>query len=61
MARRPTVKVREHQGTHSLDLTIPTAICDEFRVKPGDVFEVSALGDKGQVSLTYKRVYEARD
>lgn len=61
MARRSTVKAREHQGTNSLDLTIPAAICEKFGVKPGDVFEVGATEDKEQVSVTYRRVYKAHE
>jgi hypothetical protein len=61
MARRPTVRAREHRGTNSLDLTVPASVCEEFGVKAGDVFEVSPSESTGQLSMTYRRVYRAHD
>lgn len=52
-----TVKAREHQGTKSLDLTIPTKIVKECRISPKDVFKVVAVKDKDAVKLEYTRVY----
>jgi hypothetical protein len=55
-----TVRARKRQGSSSLDLTIPSRICKDFEVKHVDIFEIEALLDKGDIRLTYRRVYRKR-
>jgi hypothetical protein len=43
-----------------MDLTIPSKICENYDVQQGDLFEVEALVDKGELRLTYKRIYRKR-
>lgn len=55
-----TVRARKRQGSNSLDLTIPSRVCKNYEVKQGDIFEIDALLDKGDIRLTYRRVYRRR-
>jgi len=60
MAKAQIVRTRKHPGSNSLDLTVPSKICTNYDIQQGDVFEVDALLEKGEVKLTYKRVYRKR-
>jgi hypothetical protein len=60
VARAQIVRARKHQGSSSLDLTVPSKVCGDYDVQQGDVFEVDALLDHGDVRLVYKRVYRKR-
>lgn len=60
MTKAQIVRARKHQGSSSLDLTIPSKICADHDVQQGDVFEVDAIADRGEVKLTYRRVYRKR-
>jgi hypothetical protein len=60
MAKSQTVKARKHPGSNSLDLTVPSRICSDYDVQPGDIFEVDSVVDRGEVKLMYKRVYRKR-
>jgi len=53
-----TVKAREHHGANSLDLTIPSDVVREYKVSPGDVFEIEHEGDN-EVVLKFRRVYKS--
>ncbi len=57
VAQRPTVKARAHQGTSSLDISIPVNVVKEHNVQAGDVFEVTTAGNNKELKITYKRVY----
>ncbi len=60
VARAQVVRARKHQGSNSMDLTLPSKICDDYDVQQGDLFEVEALVEKGEIRLTYKRIYRKR-
>jgi hypothetical protein len=60
MAKAHIVRTRKHPGSNSLDLTVPSKICTNYDIQQGDIFEVDALLEKGEVKLTYKRVYRKR-
>lgn len=53
-----TVKARSRQGTKSLDLTIPTKIVEETKIKEGDVFVVDKIIKDGKITLMYSLVYK---
>lgn len=55
-----TVRARRRQGSNSLDLTIPSGVSRNYEIKPGDIFELDAVSDRGEVKLTYRRVYRKR-
>ena len=57
MGELQTVKAREKQGARSLDLTIPAAVVDEFKVSSGDVFAITIDEGSEELILTYRRVY----
>lgn len=59
MGELQTVKAREKQGARSLDLTIPVAVVDEFKVSSGDVFVITIDPGSVDLVLTYKRVYRS--
>jgi len=52
-----TVKAREHFGADSLNLTIPTIIVKEYKIKAGDIFEITVEIIKDKVILQYRRVH----
>lgn len=58
MSHWPLVRARKHEGTHSLDLTIPSSICKEFKIAAGDAFVVACAETAGKLVLTYRRVYK---
>jgi len=60
MAKEQILRARKHPGSNSLDLTVPSKICKNYDIQPGDVFEVDAVLDRSEVKLTYKRVYKKR-
>ena len=60
MTKTQTVKARKHPGSNSLDLTVPSKICVDYEIRPGDVFEVDSTTDHGDVRLIYRRVYRKR-
>ena len=60
MAKAQIVRTRKHPGSNSLDLTVPSKICTIQDIQQGDVFEVDAVLDHGDVKLVYKRVYRKR-
>ena len=57
MGELQTVKAREKQGARSLDLTVPAAVVDEFKVSSGDVFAITIDEGSEELILTYRRVY----
>ena len=58
MSKKYTVKARVHYGTDSLDLTIPTQICKDNKIRDGDVFSVDVSSDSEIITLKYKRIFE---
>ena len=58
MGKKYTVKARVHYGTDSLDLTIPTQICKDNKIRDGDVFSVDVSSDNEIITLKYKRIFE---
>jgi hypothetical protein len=60
VAETQIVRARKRQGSNSLDITIPARVTRTHEIKHGDVFEVDALLDRGEVKLVYKRVYKKR-
>lgn len=61
MSHRPVVRARKHEGTHSLDLTIPSSICKDFKITAGDAFVVTGVESSGKVVLSYRRVYKGEN
>lgn len=56
---KPTVKARTHYGTNSLDLTIPSKIIKEHKIKEGDVFTIEIDKNKlNQIMIKYIRIYK---
>lgn len=55
--QKPTVKARAHHGTSSLNLTIPAEIVRNYKIVPGDVFEVTFSNKGREVMITYRLVY----
>ena len=55
-----TVKAREHQGTKSLDLTIPAKIVEEANISPGDIFKIQVSKDENTLNIQYIRVYSKK-
>ena len=60
VAETQIVRARKRQGSNSLDITIPARVSKTHDIKQGDVFEVDALLDRGEVKLVYRRVYRKR-
>jgi hypothetical protein len=60
MAKTQTVRARKHPGSNSLDITVPSKICTNYDIQPGDIFEVEAVLDRSEVKVAYKRVYRKR-
>jgi len=58
MGKKYTVKARVHYGTDSLDLTIPTQICKDNKIRDGDLFSVDVSSDNEIITLKYKRIFE---
>ena len=58
MGEKFTVKARVHHGTDSLDLTIPTQICKDNKIRDGDVFSVDVSSDNEIITLKYTRIFE---
>jgi len=56
-----TVKAREHQGTKSLDLTIPAKIVKDANISQGDIFKITLVKEKDKLSIKYVRVYSKND
>lgn len=54
-----TLKARDHHGADSLDVTIPVDAVREFSINQGDVFELEAEEQDGDLVLRYRRVYES--
>ena len=57
-----TVKAREHYGTESLDLTIPTSVVNDHHLSPGDIFEViveEGEEDGEDVIISYELVHRS--
>ena len=55
-----TVKARKRQGTHSLDITIPTKIVVDEKLSAGDIFEVNPSKDGSSLSIEYKLIYKQK-
>ncbi|MHB8585468.1 MAG: hypothetical protein ACYDDF_06480 [Thermoplasmatota archaeon] len=55
-AKRHMVRARRHVGAPSLDLTIPSAYCNDYRLLAGDVWVLSFEGDIDNPRLVYTRV-----
>jgi len=49
---------RVHYGTESLDITIPTQVCKENKIREGDIFSVDVFEERNQLILKYTRVFE---
>jgi hypothetical protein len=60
VASLQTVRARKRQGSNSLDLTVPTKVARSYEIRQGDIFEIDAILDRGEVKLIYKRVYRKR-
>ena len=58
MSKKETVKARVHHGTNSLDITIPTKMCRDFKINEGDLFTVEVSSDGDTTVLKYTRVFE---
>ena len=56
--KKEIVKVRERQGTSSLELTIPAKIRNEYEISGGDLFKVEAFEKKGSVKIVYSMIYK---
>ncbi|ERG94794.1 hypothetical protein [Haloquadratum walsbyi] len=54
-----TLKTRDHHGADSLDIIIPVDAVREYDINQGDVFELEAEEQDGDVILRYRRVYES--
>jgi hypothetical protein len=54
------VKSRFHHGSNSLDLTIPSEVVKDLKIKPGDVFRLIVKTEKNSVILQYERVYATK-
>ena len=54
------VKSRFHHGSNSLDLTIPSEVVKDLKIKPGDVFRLIIKTEKSSVILQYERVYATK-
>jgi hypothetical protein len=61
MPRHAIVRARKHEGTHSLDLTIPASTCKELKIVAGDAFEVTGSGSPEKIVLIYRRIYQERE
>ena len=51
------VKVRGRYGTTSLELTIPAKLAEIYRIKQGDLYEVS-ISDTDGLKITYTLIYK---
>jgi len=60
MVNPQIVRARKHPGSNSLDITIPSKICSNYDIQPGDIFEVDAVLDRNEAKIIYKRVYRKR-
>ena len=60
MTGTQTVRARKRQGSNSLDLTVPSKVSKNYDIRQGDIFEIDAVVDRGDVKLTYRRVYRKR-
>ena len=58
MGKKYTVKARVHYGTESLDLTIPTQICKENKIKDGAIFSIDVSHESEKIVLKYTRIFE---
>jgi len=56
--KRYIIKAREHHGTASLNLTIPAKVRREYKIEPGDFFELRVEERQGDVVLIYRRLKE---
>jgi len=56
--KKEIVKVRERQGTSSLELTIPAKIRNENEISGGDLFKVESFEKKGKVKIVYSLIYK---
>ena len=54
------VKSRLHYGSNSLDLTIPSEVVKDLKIKPGDVFRLIIKTETNSVILQYERVYATK-
>ncbi len=54
------VKSRFHHGSNSLDLTIPSEVVKDLKIKPGDVFRLIVKTETNSVILQYERVYATK-
>jgi antitoxin component of MazEF toxin-antitoxin module len=54
------VKSRLHYGSNSLDLTIPSEVVKDLKIKPGDVFRLIVKTENNLVILQYERVYATK-
>ena len=56
--KKEIVKVRERQGTSSLELTIPAKIRNEHNISGGDLFKVESFEKRGKVKIVYSLIYK---
>lgn len=60
MPKPHSVKARFRQGTESLDLTIPAELKREHGITGGDVFIVEIRDGSNDLTISYKRVHQAK-
>lgn len=58
MGKKITLKARVHYGTDSLDLTIPTQVCRDYKINESDIFSLDVLTEDDKIVLKYTRIFE---
>ena len=54
------VKARMHQGSSSLDITIPSSMAKKGRIRDGDLFRVETYEEEGSIVLKYVQIYRTK-
>jgi hypothetical protein len=58
------MKSRKHHGSNSLDLTIPSKVCKEFKINDGDVFILKPIKEQKEgkevMVLRYECIYSQK-
>ena len=64
MQRTHVIKARRYHGAKSLDLTIPTSICEEFDIVQGDAFALEVIKEPAngneRIVLKYEIIYSQK-
>ena len=60
MKKSSIVKARVHHGSKSLDLTIPSALCENLKISEGDAFTVETNDDGTQLKIIYTRIFQQK-